>query len=129
MQESRYQHAAMSRKGAIGLAQLMPGTARYLGVDAYTLADNLRGGARYLKEQYSKFGRYDLALAAYNAGPGRVKKRWAVPNITETQGYVRTIMGNWKGTVPTTPIATASARPLPYRRVQLVFMPARPLSR
>ena len=126
MQESRYQHAATSPKGAIGLAQLMPGTARQLGVDAYTLADNLRGGARYLKEQYSKFGRYDLALAAYNAGPGRVEKRWAVPNITETQGYVRTIMGNWTG-VP--PVIVSGAKPLPYRQAQLVFMPTRPTAR
>ncbi len=122
MQESRYQHVARSPKGAIGLAQLMPGTARQLGVDAYTLADNLRGGARYLKEQYSRFGRYDLALAAYNAGPGRVQKRWAVPRIAETEGYVRTIMGNWTGVAPT---VTATAQPQPYRQAQLVFMPAR----
>ena len=122
MQESRYQASALSPKGAIGLAQLMPGTARDLGVNAYTLADNLRGGARYLKQQYNKFGRYDLALAAYNAGPGRVQKRWAVPRIAETQGYVRTIMANWTGVGGA---VLASAAPMPYRQAQMIFMPTR----
>lgn len=126
MQESRYQATAVSPKGAVGLAQLMPGTARHLGVNAYTLADNLRGGARYLKQQYDRFGRYDLALAAYNAGPGRVQRGWAVPRIVETQGYVQTIMANWAGVSPTT-VATAS--PMSYRQAQLIFMPARAVAR
>ena len=94
MQESRYQSAAVSPKGAFGLAQLMPGMARQLGVDSYSLRDNLRGGARYLKQQVDRFGRYDLALAAYNAGLGRVERRRQVPRIAETQAYVRTIMSN-----------------------------------
>lgn len=126
MQESRYQATALSPKGAVGLAQLMPGTARTLGVDAYTLADNLRGGARYLKQQFNRFGRYDLALAAYNSGPGRVQKRWAVPQIAETQGYVRTIMANWTGA---STVAATVPSPMPYRQAQLIFMPASVRSR
>ena len=100
----------------------MPGTARDLGVNAYTLADNLRGGARYLKQQYNKFRRYDLALAVYTAGTGRGQKRWAVPRIAETQGYVRTIMANWTGVGGS---VLASAAPMPYRQAQMIFMPAR----
>lgn len=122
MQESRYQATVRSSKGAFGLSQLMPGTARNLGVDAYTLADNLRGGARYLRQQVDRFGRYDLALAAYNAGPGRVLRNWAVPQIAETQGYVRTIMAAWTGVAST---AFASASPMPFRQAQLIFMLAR----
>jgi Transglycosylase SLT domain len=76
MQESRYQPAVVSPKGAFGLAQLMPGTALQLGVDRFSLVQNLRGGARYLKQHIDRFGRYDLALAAYNAGPVRVERRW-----------------------------------------------------
>lgn len=122
MQESRYQATARSPKGAFGLSQLMPGTARNLGVDAYSLADNLRGGARYLKQQVVKFGRYDLALAAYNAGPSRVQRNWAIPGIAETQGYVQAIMANWTGAPPT---AIVAPRSMPYRKAQLIFMPAR----
>jgi soluble lytic murein transglycosylase-like protein len=123
MQESRYKPAVVSPKGAFGLAQLMPGTALQLGVDRYSLVQNLRGGARYLKKHVDKFGRYDLALAAYNAGPVRVERRWQVPAIAETQDYVRTIIGNWTGTPVA--IAPASARPISFRRAQLVFAPAR----
>jgi soluble lytic murein transglycosylase-like protein len=124
MQESRYKPAAVSTAGAFGLAQLMPGTATQLGVDRYSLQENLRGGARYLKQHVNRFGRYDLALAAYNAGPGRVEKRWQVPAIAETQDYVRTIMGNWTGAVR--PAVIIAARPLSARRAQLVFAPYQP---
>ena len=120
MQESRYQPAAVSPKGAFGLAQLMPGTARQLGVDPYSLRDNIRGGARYLKQQIDRFGRYDLALAAYNAGPGRVERRRQVPQIAETQAYVRTIMSNWTGIAPQ---AKTVPRPASYRQAQMIFMP------
>ena len=120
MQESRYQPAAVSPKGAVGLAQLMPGTARQLGVDPYSLRDNIRGGARYLKQQVDRFGRYDLALAAYNAGPGRVERRRQVPQIAETQAYVRTIMSNWTGVTPSVRSAPRSAY---YRQAQMIFMP------
>jgi soluble lytic murein transglycosylase-like protein len=120
MQESRYSPSAVSPKGAIGLAQLMPDTARQLGVNRYSLFENLLGGARFLKEHIDRFGRYDLALAAYNAGPNRQSLREGrIPNISETQGYVRTILSNWSGT----PLATLSpAKPLNFRQAQLIFM-------
>ena len=120
MQESRYQPAAVSPKGAFGLAQLMPGTARQLGVDPYSLRDNIRGGARYLKQQVDRFGRYDLALAAYNAGPGRVERRRQVPQIAETQAYVRTILSNWTGVAP---LVKSAPRPAWYRQAEMIFMP------
>src|SRR3546814_710119 len=75
IQESRYNPMALSPKGAFGLGQLMPGTAKQLGVDRYSLHGNLRGAARYLSWQLREFGRVDLALAAYNAGPGRSEER------------------------------------------------------
>src|SRR3546814_8671387 len=73
IRESRYRTDALSPKNAFGLTQLMPGTAASLGVNRYSLEDNLRGGARYLRQQLDRFGHYHLALAAYNAGPGRVR--------------------------------------------------------
>lgn len=92
-QESRYNPAARSPVGAIGLAQLMPGTARQLGVgNPWDVVENLRGGARYLRAQLDEFGRYDLALGAYNAGPARVRRVGRVPYIRETLGYVSNIL-------------------------------------
>lgn len=92
-QESGWNPRAVSRKGAIGLAQLMPGTARLLGVDPEDPQQNLDGGARYLSEQFRAFGDWRLALAAYNAGPGAVKEHGGVPPFRETQDYVRAILG------------------------------------
>ena len=93
-QESRWRSGAVSPVGARGLAQLMPGTARELGVDASDPFANLEGGARYLRAQLDRFdGNVENALAAYNAGPGRVIKSGGVPRIRETQGYVAAIMG------------------------------------
>lgn len=68
--ESAWNPSAVSSAGALGLAQLMPSTARYLGVDPLNPVQNLEGGAKYLRQQYDKFGDWGLALAAYNAGPG-----------------------------------------------------------
>lgn len=96
IQESRYNPFATSVKGAFGLGQLMPGTARNLRVDRYDLRGNLTGAARYLKAHLTEFGRVDLALAAYNAGPGRVRASDSVPSIRETRGYVATILANWR---------------------------------
>lgn len=92
-QESNWNPVAKSHKGALGLAQLMPATARKLRVDPLNPAENLEGGARYLKEQYRTFGSWRLALAAYNAGPGAVKKYGGVPPYRETQNYVKIIGG------------------------------------
>ncbi len=91
-QESRWSPGARSSAGAIGLGQLMPRTARQLGVDPRDPAANLAGAARYLRQQLDRFdGNIELALAAYNAGPERVARRGAVPAIAETRAYVRAI--------------------------------------
>ncbi len=92
-QESNFRPAARSHKGAIGLAQLMPQTARSLGVNPHDPRQNLEGGARYLSQQYRKFGTWRLALAAYNAGPGAVERYRGVPPYKETQNYVQRILG------------------------------------
>ena len=92
-QESRWNTQAISPVGARGLAQLMPGTARALGVDPNDPEANLEGGARYLRQQLDTFdGNLEKALAAYNAGPGRVMRAGGVPRIAETQAYVAAIM-------------------------------------
>lgn len=92
-QESRWRAGARSRAGAIGLAQLMPGTARDLGVNPYDSAANLAGGARYLRQQLDRFGGdVERALAAYNAGPGRVLRAGGIPEIAETKAYVRAVV-------------------------------------
>tara|TARA_R110002049_G_scaffold10127_1_gene50095 strand:- start:50801 stop:51319 length:519 start_codon:yes stop_codon:yes gene_type:complete len=93
-QESGWNPQAVSHKGAMGLAQLMPQTARRLRVDPADPAQNLEGGARYLKQQYRTFGTWQLALAAYNAGPGAVKKYGGVPPYKETMNYVKVIGGS-----------------------------------
>ena len=93
-QESGWNPNARSHKGAMGLAQLMPGTAEYLGVDPNDPRQNLEGGARYLAEQYRTFGSWRLALAAYNAGPEAVRRHGGVPPYNETTNYVRVIWGS-----------------------------------
>ena len=93
-QESRWNPAAVSPAGARGLAQLMPATASQLGVDSANPRENLEGGARYLRMQLNAFdGDIEKALAAYNAGPGRVQRAGGIPRIAETQSYVAAILG------------------------------------
>ncbi len=92
-QESGWNPHAKSHKGALGLAQLMPQTAKLLGVNPHDPKQNLEGGARYLSWQYRKFKSWPLALAAYNAGPKAVEKHGGIPPYKETQNYVKVIWG------------------------------------
>ncbi len=82
---------AVSPAGAVGLMQIMPGTARGLGVDARDPAQAVDGAARLLRDHLRDFGSVDLALAAYNAGPGAVRRYDGIPPYAETQGYVRKV--------------------------------------
>lgn len=99
-QESRWNSRARSRAGALGLGQLMPGTADMLGVNPHDPAQNLIGAATYLRQQLDRFdNNVELALAAYNAGPRRVARAGAVPAIAETRTYVATITRQLAGRV------------------------------
>lgn len=99
-QESRGRMSAVSVKGARGVMQLMPATAAELGVRADDLADNIRGGALYLRRQIDRFGSIPLALAAYNAGPGAVLRYGGIPPYRETRDYVARVMGKWRPPAP-----------------------------
>jgi soluble lytic murein transglycosylase-like protein len=112
-QESRGRMNAVSPKGALGLMQLMPGTAAQLGVNPYDPDQNIRGGARYLRQQIDRFGSIPLALAAYNAGPGAVTKYGGIPPYRETQNYVATILRRWQPPTLPTIFAPAGTSPTP----------------
>ncbi|MGQ0563539.1 MAG: lytic transglycosylase domain-containing protein [Gemmobacter sp.] len=90
--ESGFNPKARSPVGAIGLGQLMPGTADLLGVDPHDPEANLHGSARYLLAQLETFGSADLALAAYNAGPEAVRKHGGIPPYAETLGHVAKVL-------------------------------------
>jgi len=96
--ESAWNEAAVSPVGACGLMQLMPATARFLGVnDIFDARENVFGGTRYLRTLLDTFnGDLDLALAAYNAGPGAVAKYRGVPPYSETKAYVAAVRGTYE---------------------------------
>ena len=107
--ESAFNSRAVSNKGAMGLMQLMPGTALELGVEnAFDVEENLRGGTAYLRSLLDRFsGDLTLALAGYNAGPGAVEKHRGVPPYRETTDYVRRVLAAYG----TAPAAKSSRRP------------------
>jgi hypothetical protein len=97
--ESGFRPNAVSPKGAIGLMQLLPGTARELGVDPRNPRENANGGAQYLRELLARYesdpNQVLLALAAYNAGPGAVERYRGVPPYRETREYILRVLKNW----------------------------------
>jgi len=93
--ESGYRHETKSSYGAVGVFQLMPSTARRMGLNPYSLDDNIKGGIMYYKSMYKMFGSIQLAIAAYNAGPAIVKKYNAVPPFAETKRFVSRIMSDY----------------------------------
>jgi hypothetical protein len=122
--ESSWNQGAVSPKGATGLGQLMPGTAAELGVDPTDPYQNIEGSARYLAQQYGDFGTWPLALAAYNAGPGAVRKYGGIPPFAETQAYVPKILGG--GSSPQPSASTPFGPGTPMASMQPMMQPTDP---
>lgn len=95
--ESGFKHELKSRHGAVGVFQLLPSTAKKIGYNPYYLSENIKAGLTYYKMMYKMFGSTELALAAYNAGPGNVKKCGGkIPPYSETKRFVNVIMQDYK---------------------------------
>jgi len=116
--ESGYNRRALSNKGAMGLMQLMPETASELRVgNPYDADENLRGGTTYLRALIDRFaGRVELAVAAYNAGPGAVERHRGIPPFAETRDYVRRVLALYRGADLVGTAAAQAAVPAPGRR-------------
>ncbi len=93
--ESGFRHEARSAHGAVGVFQLMPSTAKKIGYNPYNLNENVKAGLVYYRMMYSMFGSTELALAAYNAGPGNVKRYKGVPPFGETKRFISKIMSEY----------------------------------
>ncbi len=119
--ESSWHTHALSYAGAIGLGQLMPGTAATLGVNPHDPVQNLQGAARYLRGLLERFGakrdRYALVFAAYNAGPRAVQRYGGIPPYSQTQRYVVKVLRAWnelRSIVHLPPSAFVTAKALPH---------------
>ncbi len=112
--ESEFIPTKKNSSGAVGLFQLMPDTARRLGVNPYIVSDNIKGGIMYYQMMYKKFGSTDLALAAYNAGPGNVARYKGVPPFRETRAFVSRIK-NQANQFKQDPIVLQHTKPAPVQ--------------
>lgn len=122
-QESGWNPTIHSPAGAVGLTQLMPATAASLRVNPLDPIANLDGGARYLRQQYDRFGTWELALAAYNAGPGNVESG-AWKTFSETTRYVKNVLGDWKTGVSTSsPPVSSTPASIPSQPSTVVTLP------
>ena len=122
--ESGYNVRALSNKGAIGLMQLMPGTASELNVNPYDADQNIQGGTMYLRRMIDHFaGKVELAIAAYNAGPGAVEKHRGIPPFAETRDYVKRVLALWRGADFSLPAAATIMMPGNTRKPYLIRGP------
>jgi soluble lytic murein transglycosylase-like protein len=121
--ESRWHTHAVSRAGAIGLGQLMPGTAALLGVNPHDPVQNLSGAARYLRGLMQRFGpkHYDLVFAAYNAGPKAVTEYGGIPPFDETQNYVVRVLATWERLTRTVHLPPGAYADLPAHGLDIDY--------